>query len=142
MKDIVHKIRIQAPVAKVYRAIATLDGLKGWWTTNLDGTCRERGTLIAQFGDEKPVMDVVDLLDGEMVKWRCRGGVEEWTDTILTFELEEKDGVTELLFAHLGWADQTDFFAHCNTQWAVYMLSLRDFCEHDEGHPYPDHVRV
>ena len=32
MADIIHKIRIEAPIEKVFEAFTTIDGLKGWWT--------------------------------------------------------------------------------------------------------------
>ena len=32
MADIIHRIGIRAPAAKVYEAVATADGIAGWWT--------------------------------------------------------------------------------------------------------------
>lgn len=32
MMNIVQKVAIKAPASKVYAALATIDGLAGWWT--------------------------------------------------------------------------------------------------------------
>ena len=38
MVDIVHRVGIKAPAAKVYAALSTIDGLAGWWTKTTTGT--------------------------------------------------------------------------------------------------------
>jgi len=142
MADIVHKIKINTPAEKVYEAVATVDGLKGWWTANTEGECKEGGKLTFRFPETGPEMEVLELSPNEFIKWRCVDCVEEWKDTILTFDIEEKDGGTELLFAQSGWDYQSDFFAHCNMKWATFMLSLKEFCEKGKGHAFPDDISI
>ena len=45
MVDILHRIGIKAPVAQVYQAIATRDGLANWWTIDTRGESRVGGQL-------------------------------------------------------------------------------------------------
>ena len=142
MADIVHKIQISKPKEDVYSAVATVDGLKGWWTTNVDGESKEGSNLTFKFPEEGPGFEVMELYEPEFVKWRCVDGPDDWKDTFVTFELEEKDGGTELLFGHSAWEDQNDFFAHCNTKWATFMLSLKSFCEKSAGSPFPDDIKI
>jgi len=142
MADIVHKISVNSPAETVYNAIATVDGLKGWWTENVEGESEEGKQLSFNFPETDPVMDIMELIPHEIIKWKCADSVKEWKDTILTFELEEKDGVTELLFAQSGWEDQSEFFAHCNTKWAVFMLSLKHLCEDGKGEPFPSDTQI
>ncbi len=142
MPDIVHKINIHAPAEKVYDAIATVDGLKGWWTAHVEGESREGKKLAFRFPETGPVMEVLELCPHELVKWKCVGGEEEWKETILTFEIEERDGVSDLFFAQSGWEDQSSFYAHCNTKWALFMLSLKEFCQSGHGHPYPLDIKI
>ena len=142
MIDIVHRISINASAEKVFLAVSTVDGLKGWYTTQVDGVSQEGKQLIFRFPENGPVMEVLELMPNEFVKWKCIDGVDDWKNTILTFEMENQDGATELYFAQSGWEEQSNFFAHCNTKWALFMLSLKEFCESGEGHPFPDDIQI
>lgn len=142
MADIVHKVTINAPAEKVFQSVSTVDGLKQWWTENIDGESKEQSRLTFKFPNSGPVMEVLELFPNEFIKWKCVDSIEEWKDTILTFDIEEKDGNTELLFAQSGWADQNDFFAHCNMKWAIFMLSLKELCETGKGRPFPEDIKI
>ncbi|MCB9747835.1 MAG: SRPBCC domain-containing protein [Candidatus Omnitrophica bacterium] len=142
MADITHKITINTSKEKVYQAIATVDGLKGWWTEHIDGASAEGQQLTFRFPNTGPVMEVLELMTDEFIKWKCVDGVEDWKNTILTFELEEKDNNCELLFAHSGWGDQSEFYAHCSMKWAVFLLSLKEYCETGKGQPFPDDIKT
>lgn len=142
MPDIVHKVSVKAPAEQVYQAVATVDGLKSWWTEHIDGESAEGGKLTFRFPETGPTMEVLELMDNELVKWKCVEGPEEWLNTIITFEFEETDGVTELLFAQSGWEDATNFFAHCNTKWATFMLSLKHVCEGQAGAAFPNDMKI
>lgn len=142
MPNINHSIVVNAPVSDVYNTVATVEGLKKWWTIHVEGESQEEQKLVFGFPEKGPVMEVLELMSGELVKWKCVEGVEDWTETIITFEFEEKNGKTEVLFAHSGWKTESVFFAHCNTKWAVYMLSLKKACETGEGQPFPDDIKI
>lgn len=43
--DIVHRIGIKAPVAKVYGALSTIEGIAGWWTKDTTGDSKPGGTI-------------------------------------------------------------------------------------------------
>lgn len=141
MSDIVHKITVKTSKDKVFDAVATVVGLKGWWTTHVEGDSLEGEKLQFLFPKEGPAMEVLEI-SADFIKWRCADGPDEWKNTIVTFDLEEKDGITEILFAQSGWEDESDFFAHCNTKWAVFMLSLKEYCETGKGRPYPEDISI
>lgn len=126
---------------KVFDAVATTDGLKGWWTENVVGESLEGETLTFKFPESGPGMEVLEVTP-EFIKWKCVEGPEEWKGTITTFDLEEADGKTEVLFAQSGWAEESDFFAHCNTKWAVFMLSLKEYCETGKGKAFPNDISI
>ncbi len=142
MTDIVHRISIKAPAAKVFQAVSTRDGLKGWWTIHVDGVSEEGKQLTFRFPDQGPVMEVLELIPDEFIKWKCVDGIDDWKNTIVTFEMEEQDGGTDLFFAQSGWEEQSAFFAQCNTKWALFMLSLKEFCEQGQGHPFPEDIQI
>ncbi len=64
-------------------------------------------------------MKITKLVKDKLVYWDCVSGDKEWIGTNLKFELEGKNGNTELMFTHTDRADQTLFYANCNFHWEV-----------------------
>jgi uncharacterized protein YndB with AHSA1/START domain len=147
MIDIIHRIGIKAPVADVYEAIASVDGVAGWWTRETTGESGVGGTFTVCFHDhgvEKGRMDleVLNLSPAHEVKWRVTAGPPEWIGTDVTFELSQEDEYTVLLFGHRNWREAVEFTAHCSMKWATFLLSLRDLVENGEGRPSPDDLKI
>jgi uncharacterized protein YndB with AHSA1/START domain len=49
MVDIIHRIGIKAPATKVYEAVATAQGVAGWWTRDTIGTTTVGGKVSVRF---------------------------------------------------------------------------------------------
>jgi uncharacterized protein YndB with AHSA1/START domain len=146
--DIVHRVGIEAPVSEVYAALATIDGLAGWWTTATSGDSTVGGVIAFRFQDEHGTeiggfdMQVLDLVPGRTVRWRVTAGPPEWIGTDVEFDLSREGAFTIVLFAHRGWREQVPFMAHCSTKWATFLLSLRDRVETGTGRPAPHDLRI
>jgi len=140
MAEIRHRVGVAAPAQQVFDAVATLHGLRSWWTTDVRGDPSLGGRLDFHFGDAKPgaVMEVADLASPARVEWRCVASHAEWVDTRVTFELEEGRDETVLLFTHGGWQAPTPFMAHCSTKWAQFLLGLKASFEGGKATPFPD----
>jgi hypothetical protein len=41
MVDILHRVGIAAPPEKVFAALTTIDGIRGWWISAADGSASE-----------------------------------------------------------------------------------------------------
>ena len=54
MPDIRHRVGITAPAGRVYQALATKEGLSGWWTRDVRGEDKMGGKLEFYFGDPEP----------------------------------------------------------------------------------------
>lgn len=137
MPDIVHRVMIRAPPKRVYDALTTREGLSAWWTTDVRGQGTVGARLGFGFGSATTSMRVEALQPGQVVKWRCMAGPAEWVASTVEFHLEAEGGHTLLRFIQAGHA-AGDFFGHCNTKWAFFLLSLKDFLETGTGHPYPN----
>jgi uncharacterized protein YndB with AHSA1/START domain len=76
MVDIRHRVGITAPAGRVYQALATREGLSGWWTRDVRGTSEAGRKLEFFFGGSEPaaVMEVTDLVPDRRVAWRCVEG--------------------------------------------------------------------
>jgi len=143
MTDIHHRIGVVAPSPDgVYDALTTIDGLAGWWTTETTGDPGLGGKISFAFLPGGFDMEVIELVPGELVRWRVADGPPEWTDTTVEFRLAQSDGFTIVRFTHAGWAEPGEFLAHCSTKWASYLLSLKALVETGTGAPSPDDVQI
>lgn len=147
MIDIIHRIGIRAPVADVYQAIASIDGVAGWWTRETTGEAKIGGVIHVRFRDRgvlKGEMDleVVEQKPGEEVRWGVTAGPPEWIGTDVTFSLSQQEEYTVLLFGHRNWREAVEFTAHCSMKWATFLLSLRQLVENGEGSPSPDDLKI
>ena len=73
MADIIHRIGIKAPATKVYEAVATAQGVAGWWTRDTTGIGRRsaaRSTSRFRHKDGKEI----GQMDFEMTTARPRPG--------------------------------------------------------------------
>jgi uncharacterized protein YndB with AHSA1/START domain len=148
MADIIHRVGIEAPAAKVYDALATVEGVAGWWTREANGDSRVGGRTSFPFysptGEHLGTfgMKVLELTPGEKVRWRVEEGPEEWIGTDIEFNLSQADGQTIVLFGHRNWREPVEFMAHCSMKWATFLLSLRELVETGKGRPSPDDLKI
>jgi len=148
MIDIIHRVGIKAPVAKVYEALATVEGVAGWWTRETTGVSRPGGNIGVRFlrpnGEQMGgmTMDVVALDPNKAVRWRVSAGPEEWVGTDVTFDLSQAGEYTIVLFGHKNWREAVEFTAHCSMKWATFMLSLKELVETGRGRPSPQDIKV
>ena len=137
MAEIRHYLLIRARPGVVYRALTEQSGLAAWWTRETVAEPRVGSIAEFKFGDRyHNKMTLTALEPDRRVEWECFEGDKEWVGTRFVFELEEKEGRTILRFGQLDWRQETDFFALCNTTWAHYMQSLKQYCETGEGTPF------
>ena len=77
MADILHRIGIKAPVAQVYNALTTLEGLAHWWTEEVAGDGQVGGKVQFSFRTKAgellggAMMEVQELNNNKEVRWRC-----------------------------------------------------------------------
>ena len=148
MADIIHRIGIKAPVAQVYKALSTIEGLRHWWTEEVEGDEQIGGKIEFTFrpetGDIKGqmVMEVRELNPGKDVRWRCVDGPAEWIGTDITFDLSQQDDQVIVIFGHKNWREAVEFTAHCSMKWAVFLLSLREYVETGKGKPSPNDLKI
>jgi hypothetical protein len=138
MPDILHRVGIKAKPKDVYKAISTINGLSHWWIVDTKGSNKKGGIIDFGFTSLK----VIESKPGKLVKWKCVRGPKEWIDTDITFELKVKDGQTFVIFKHANWKQPVEFMHHCSTKWAIFLLSLKNWLEKEEGRPYPYDVKI
>ena len=143
MVDILHKVGIQAAPKEVYDALTTIEGLSGWWTTDVTGRCDEIGGVIAFQFDLGRIDTAVRILEpAAAVVWEVVDGPDEWLGTTISFELRQDEEYTIVLFRHQGWAEPVEFMHHCSTKWAIFLMSLKSLIETGTGQPGPHDVKI
>jgi len=150
MTDILHRIGVLGSRPEpVYQALTTVDGLAGWWTVETRASSGASGTI--HVGDViefrfPPVggfdIEVVESVPPDRVVWRVLDGPEEWIGTTITWDLQQDDDYTIVLFAHRDWAAPVEFMYHCSTKWASFLMSLKSLVETGEGAPAPADVQI
>jgi uncharacterized protein YndB with AHSA1/START domain len=135
--DLHHQVPVQASPAKVYAAISTAAGNRGWWTA--DSTVEQKAGGKAAFGFDKHQMvfhmTVDKLIPNKEVVMSCRGDHPEWAGTILTWKIEQDGDQTSVRFTHSGWKSMTGFCASCNSMWGNLMFRLKRYVESGKADP-------
>jgi len=150
MATLNHQVWINAPVSKVYEALATAEGLGKWWAPHTS-TETDAGLVLAhspgaEHGDVK--MKVVDTTRNKRVEWEIISTHPEsspasgWTGTHIIFEITEREnpgmrlGISDeaprlavLEFRHSGWDENSEYFGFCNFAWGAVLQMLKQWCE-------------
>jgi uncharacterized protein YndB with AHSA1/START domain len=147
MLNILHRVGIKAPLNEVYRALATREGVAGWWTTDTQGAGHAGGVLKTTFTADGKVLGgfdlkVLELDPGKRVVWQVAEGPAEWVGTKIIFDLKQEDEFAIVLFKHEGWSEPVEFMSHCSTKWAVFLMSLKAYVETGKGNPSPGDVQI
>jgi len=141
MEAITNEVRIDSTASKVYQALSTQEGFRGWWTTDCDVDAREGGEAEFRFNQGQVAMRFrFDRLDRDKaVRMTCIGhkNNEEWQGTTLSFDLEPQGAeATEVRFRHDGWARKSDCYDQCVGGWDHFMKSLKGYVETGTGAPF------
>jgi uncharacterized protein YndB with AHSA1/START domain len=147
MVDILHRVGIKSSPDAVYKALATREGVAGWWTNNTQGESKVGGLLKFSFsagGSEIGgfEMKVLELQPAKRVLWQVVGGPEEWIGTKISFGLKQESDYAIVLFKHQGWKEPVEFMHHCSTKWAIFLMSLKSLVETGKGAPNPNDVKI
>jgi uncharacterized protein YndB with AHSA1/START domain len=147
MVDILHRVGVKASLDQVYGALATPEGVAGWWTAETSGDSKVGGMLKLAFTSEgKQIgvfhIQVLELVPGKRVLWQVMEGPAEWVGTKIGFDLKQEDGFTIVLFKHQGWKEPGEFMSHCSTKWAIFLMSLKSLLETGRGAPSPNDVKI
>jgi uncharacterized protein YndB with AHSA1/START domain len=141
--DILHKVGIKSStVADVYKALTTIEGLSGWWTTNTQGDTEVGGVIHFRFDAGSIDMKVLELHPAKRVLWQVVDGPREWIGTTVTWDLKQEGDWTIVLFKHQGWKEPVEFMHHCSTKWGVFLISLKSLLETGKGAPHPNDVKL
>ncbi len=137
MANIEHLQTVHAPASKVYETLTTAEGLSEIWTNELIVNNQVGFVNEFRFGsDDVTKMKIEELIPNKKVVWHCIDSDAEWIGTMISFDIEEKNGKSFITLRHMNWKEVTPFYRSCNYNWAFFLYSLKCYCEDGEGIPY------
>jgi uncharacterized protein YndB with AHSA1/START domain len=143
MVDILHKVGIKSSPLGVYNALATREGLCGWWTKDTQWDGKVGSVISFRFGDRGFIdVKVLELDPAKRMLWQVVDGPAVWIGTKISFDLVQEDDFTLVFFKHQGWKEPNEFTHHCSTKWALFLMSTKSLVETGAGAPYPNDVHI
>jgi uncharacterized protein YndB with AHSA1/START domain len=137
MKTIQHELLINAPVARVYDAIATADGISTWWDPQTPKQT-DRGLVLEHNpGPEHGIVQlrVVDRVPNKKIEWECisthpaSSPASAWTGTHFIFELSGHGRATDVEFRQTGYDERSAFFNGNTEAWGQVLQNLKRVVE-------------
>lgn len=97
MSEIRKNVLINAPIEKVWEAVATSEGIASWWMPSTFEPIVGKEFILhaGQYGDSPCKVTELNDLDRVSFEWG-----KDWQ---LTFELKQQDEKTEFTLIHSGW---------------------------------------
>ena len=141
MATILLRVPVDAEPKVAYDALATTEGVNGWWSNHTEGPDGVGSTMKVAFPDAPITFDfeITEETPGERVAWRCLAGPPEWIGTDVYFDIEnDAEGNTSVLFSHDGWATTEESFPFIAYSWAQILPRLRKLVETGKKNPFFD----
>ena len=118
---------VNMPAAKVFENI---NNVPKWWTADLKGGSHNTNDeFTVQFADKHlSTQKVIELVPGKKVVWQVTDSAlsfvrdqQEWNNTTIHFDIEEKNGQSQLKFTHVGLNPTVECFNGCSKGWDYYI---------------------
>jgi hypothetical protein len=139
MAKILLRVPVGADAGSVYKALATSDGVNGWWSNHTEGPDGVGSTMKVSFPDAPMTFDfeVIEEIADARVAWRCLAGPPEWIDTQISFDVQTGEGGDlSVLFTQAGWKTTEESFPFIAYSWAQILPRLKKLAEQGEADPY------
>ncbi len=133
MPDIVFQVDIAADRATVARAVASQDGIRGWWTAAADVPAEVGGVMRLGFQKAPAPFELrIDEQNEARVRWAHVGGMPpHWANTTMEWRFTAvPDGPgTRVDFRHAHWPTDDGGFGASAFTWGTLMVSLKAYVE-------------
>lgn len=145
--DYARRVAFAASKERVFDAIATVAGIRAWWTPLVNGSTDVGESIRLEFAglDEHIIMRFDEVRRPDAVSWTCveHTALPDWTGTKPTFWLVERDSMQcipekacELVFRHVGLTPELACYASCELGWDRFLESLVLYVERGAGEPF------
>ncbi|MDB5165532.1 MAG: ATPase [Candidatus Saccharibacteria bacterium] len=133
-QDFTTSILVEQTPQEVFDAI---NNVRGWWSGEIEGNPEKLGAEFTyRYSDiHRSTQKVTEFVPAEKIVWHVTDGYlsfvdkkDEWKGTDIIFEINEKDGKTELVFTHRGLVPLIACYLNCSDGWeTLVQKNLRNF---------------
>ncbi len=142
--DITHNLEIDATAETVYKAVATQEGITGWWSKDCAVGEKVGEKSLLKFNKEGTIVQMdfqtEELISGHKVVWKCIGNANPmWIDTQLVTTITPDGNRSKVVFSHANFDDKfggDEAFEMIKQGWNHFVGSLTSYCEKGEGQPW------
>ncbi|MDN5211632.1 SRPBCC domain-containing protein [Fulvivirgaceae bacterium BMA12] len=144
MKETRHFIGAKTTKQKMFEAISLPGELQKWWATTAKGIPETGETLELYFHELTTLkFRYTEMIPSEKLVLTCHDGFGPWQDTVLTFEIEEKDDQVFLTHIHDNIIpEDVEALTYFSSKWTIYLLSLKNLLENGTGTPFPKEIKL
>lgn len=146
-KNYITTIEVNRSAAEVFDAI---NDVTGWWSKDFAGNSTKLNDefIINHPGQHYSKQKLVEFIPGKKVVWLVTESKlswlkdkEEWTNTKMIFEINNKDDKTVLHFKHEGLIPEKECYAMCGKGWDIV---IKDWLLHfiTVGIPSPEMAKA
>lgn len=131
MNTIYLDIEINSNPETIFDLISTQNGLNRWWTKKSCVDLKPDGKIQYFFSNEFDWYGrIIDVNAPNKLVVLITEADEDWTDTILSFEIQYKNQKKLILrFEHQNWKAINDHFRKTSYCWAQYFATLKEIAE-------------
>jgi hypothetical protein len=128
-QDFSTTILVDNSAEEVFNAI---NNVRGWWSEDIEGgTEKLNDEFLYHYKDVHVCkMKLIEVIPNKKVVWLVLENYfsftedkSEWKNTKIVFDIDEKDGKTQLRFTHQGLVPQYECYNVCNEAWTNYIKS-------------------
>jgi len=126
-------------------AFDAINNVRGWWSEEVEGdTAKLNDEFTYHYKDVHSCrMRLIEVIPCKKVVWLVLDNYfdftkdkSEWKNTKVIFQIDEKDGKTEIRFTHEGLVPAYECFDICSNAWGGYISgSLRNLITIGKGQP-------
>lgn len=149
VSDFALHLPFAAPADRVFAALSTLEGTKGWWTHFCKVSDGPQPVWTFDFPGSGffAVMKVINSEPPRVLEWECVDSMHhvktgyhdlrDWIGTTIRFEIRDLgDDTSQLVFTHFR-LNELECIEACSSGWSFFLNeSLRGYLEKGEGKPW------
>jgi uncharacterized protein YndB with AHSA1/START domain len=133
--NIRHETEIDAPASRVFEVLTNPDEINRWIATAAKVSLEQGGDYCYGWivdGVDAGAAKILDVVPDHRISAQTPDFGPEYPPSVMTWELEENNGKTRVIFTHSGFADDADVTG-IYSGWRAFLNWVRSIAEYGAG---------